>query len=114
MTTRADRGARTSTYGRDLGGDLTVRLEVGTRVATARVHADAGRPVQISVDDAALLWRELSRPALRATTRRIVALTPFEVRNTKGRRLMWSDRRRGRARVRLTPAGWLTLLRHWF
>ena len=110
MTTRADRAAATSVPARDVVGDLTVRLQVGRRVATVQVHADAGRPVQISVDDAALLWRELTRPTLRATTRRIAKLTPFEVRSTTGRRLMWSDRRR----VRLTAAGWFTLVRRWF
>jgi hypothetical protein len=90
-------------------GDLTVALDTGGRTATARLHAEAGTPVVITVTDASVMWRELARPALRDTVRRWAALTAVDVEDTRGRRLLRSIPRGGRARPRWTAAGLVTL-----
>ena len=113
MTLRAERTS-------EVVGDLTVTLDTGGRTATARLHAEAGTPVVITVTDASVLWREIARPALRDTVRRLAALTAVDVEDTRGRRLLRSVPRGGRARPRWTAAGlaslagtgWLVLRRH--
>lgn len=90
-------------------GDLTVTLDTGGRTATARLHAEAGTPVRITVTDPSVLWREMARPVMRDTVRRWAALTAVDVEDTRGRRLLRSVPRGGRARPRWTGAGLVSL-----
>ena len=113
MTPRAERTLQ-------VVGDLTVTLDSGGRTATARLQAEAGNPVLVTVSDPAVMWREMARPALRDTVRRFAALTAVDVEDARGRRLLHSVPRGGRARPRwtgaglvtLAGAGWLAIRRH--
>jgi hypothetical protein len=102
VTTRAERTSQVI-------GDVTVTLATGGRTASARLHAEAGTPVVITVTDPAVMWREMARPVLRDTVRRWAALTAVDVEDTHGRRLLRSVPRGGRARPRWTAAGLVTL-----
>ena len=102
MTPRAERTSQ-------VVGDLIVTLDTGGRTATARLHAEAGTPVRVTVTDPSVLWREVARPALRDTVRRLAALAAVDVEDARGRRLLRSVPRGGRARPRWTVAGLVTL-----